>query len=183
MVPYRAWPYWLVRAMACRCMVRRRAIVWTQQFIWHHISHFVKTLTCLAMEQNKEVHQAHNIQNIIHNIMAFIQNWHYWCCVIKEQSFSTLITPFCSSSPTVWLSVNPFTVQIRKSRDYVYGKCQNKVLSTKSYLRVNQFEKKIIDKTWVMYKPLTKARNKDKNPSPPYRTIIRSSLIMIKPSV
>ena len=131
MVPYRAWPYWLVRAMACRCMVRRRAIVWTQQFIWHHISHFVKTLTCLVMEQNKEVHQAHNIQNIIHNIMAFIQNWHYWCCVIKEQSFSTLITPFCSSSPTVWLSVNPFTVQIRKSRDYVYGKCQNKVLSTK----------------------------------------------------
>ena len=60
---------------------------------------------------------------------------------------------------------------------------RTKYLVQKIYLRVNQFEKKKIDKTWVMYKTLTKARNKEKNPSPPYRTIIRSSLIMIKPSV
>ena len=39
---------------------------------------------------------------------------------------------------------------LEKSRDYVFGKYQFNVLSMKSYLRVNWFESKIIDKTVIV---------------------------------
>ena len=54
--------------------------------------------------------------------------------------------------------------RIRNKRDYVYGKCQNKVLSIKSYLRVNQYERKILCKTWTMYKTWIKAKTKRQIP-------------------
>ena len=63
-------------------------------------------------------------------------------------------------------------IRITKRREYVYGECHYKVLSIKIYLRVNEFGRKMISKTWVMYKTLIKAWDQKKNPSPPYRTSI-----------
>ena len=67
--------------------------------------------------------------------------------------------------------VGVFVKLIRKNRNYAYGNENAKYLVQKYYFREKSFERKIIDKTWVMYESMNKIKtNWIENSYPSYQT-------------